>query len=440
MSEQVSIDIRAAIRNPGGSDREYEARFYLDDEKPATLLRQEPVTVTAGSAQGLRFRWPAKGKVGHHKLIFCAGSGLHRLRVEQPIEIIAAQTRSLRRLGGAWVDLYHHSEAEGKPFNDELGKMSTRQWRELVRAMHEVDQNIVVITMMFQNYTHRGAHRIEEEGYHGKAYYPSRLFPGRMPIACDDPLEAILSEADRLGMQVMPGVGTYAFGDYNPGALAWCKTVADELWVRYGHHPSFYGWYVSAEKDGSLGTPEEQEEIIEFFRQFTPHVRRLAPDKPVMLAPNCFRIRGAREAYRRLLPHLDILCPFGFHRMPEKDLSGEEAAAMMQTWCDGAGTHLWMDLESFVFRNGEELHPRPIEDLISDFTRFDNFEKTLHYQFPGLMSSPAMSRRPGGPDSVTLYLDYRAYLASRCADAGRERSGEKPSKERDEKSGTQVKD
>ena len=158
---------------------------------------------------------------------------------------------------GAWAargwTFITMTRTEGKPFNDELGKMTDAQWRELVRAMHEVDQNILVITMMFQNFTHRGRHKIETEGYHGKAYYPSKLFPGRMPIASPDPLEAILSEADRLGMQVMPGVGCYAFFDYTPGSLRWCKQVADELWERYGHHPSFYGWYVSEEKDGGLG-------------------------------------------------------------------------------------------------------------------------------------------------------------------------------------------
>jgi hypothetical protein len=227
-------------------------------------------------------------------------------------------------------------------------------------------------------------------------------------------LEAILSEADRLGMHVLPGVGTYAFFDFGPDSLEWHKKVAAELWERYGHHPSFYGWYVSDEKDGGLGNAEERKEIIEFFRQFTPYVRTLAPDKPVMLAINSFRFRGAEAAYRQLLPNVDILCPFGFHRMPEGDLNGEEAATLMQSLCDKAGTHLWMDLESFVFRNGEELHPRPIQGLINDLTRFGNFEKTMHYQFPGLMSSPKMSRQPGGSNSVTLYLDYKRYVEQSC--------------------------
>ena len=34
----------------------------------------------------------------------------------------------------------------------------------------------------------------------------------------------------------------------------------------------------------------------------------------------------------------------------------------------------------------------------------------LHCQFPGMMRSPDMSRQPGGPASVKLYLDYKNHL------------------------------
>jgi hypothetical protein len=415
ITDQITLDVRGAVRNKGASARTYQVRLYFDKERHESLLHEEPLAVGPRSALGFRFNWSTRGRAGKHRLILVARSGWKTLRAVQPIEILPSASRSTRRLGGAWVDIYHFSEKEGQLFNPELGKMTDRQWRELVRAMHEVDQNVMVITMVFENYSHRGQHKIETEGYRGKAYYPSKLYPGRMPIASRDPLETILSEADRLGMHVMPGVGNYAFFDYTPGALAWSKQVAAELWERYGRHPSFYGWYITAEKDGSLGSPVERAEMLKFFEEFTPYVRRLAPDKPVMLAPNSYHIKGAEDAYRRLLPHLDILCPFGFHRMQPGDLAGEEAAAMLQSLCDRSGTHLWMDLESFVFLNnvnGDALAPRLIEGLVSDFTRFGNFEKTLHYQFPGLMSSPAMSRQPGGAASVKLYLDYRKYLES----------------------------
>ncbi len=413
ISDQITLDVRGAVRNKSASAKKYQVRLYLDHERPESLLHEEPLAVEPRSARGFRFDWPVRNQGGQHRLILVAKSGWRTLRAVQPIEILPSTIRSTQRLGGAWVDIYHFSEKEGKLFNPELGKMTDRQWRELVRAMHEVDQNIMVITMVFENYTHRGQHKIETEGYHGKAYYPSKLYPGRMPIAAKDPLETIFSEADRLGMHVLPGVGNYAFIDYTPGALAWSKRVADELWARYGRHASFYGWYITPEQHGSLGSAAERAEMLAFFEEFTPYVRRLAPDKPILLAPNSYKVKGAEAAYRKLLPNLDILCPFGFHRMPRGDSTGEEAAAILQSLCAQSGTHLWMDLESFLFLdnvNGGPLIPRPIEGLVSDFTRFGNFEKILHYQFPGLMSSPGMSRQPGGPASVQLYLDYQKYL------------------------------
>lgn len=410
VTDQVALDVRAAVWNHGKEARTFAVAFYLDEEKPGAVLHRATVEVAPGAAEGVAFRWPTAGHSGKHRITVVARSGAEARRFERPVEILASKARSTRRLGGAWVDIYHHSEAEGKYFNKELGGMTGPQWRELVRAMHDVRMDVLVITMMFQNYTHRGQHTIERDGYQGKAYYPSKLFPGRMNIACADPLEEILCEADKLGMHVLPGIGCYAFFDYTPGALEWHKKVAVEVWNRYGHHPSFYGWYVSGEKDGGLGSAEERQEIVEFFKQFTPFVRRLAPDKPVLFATNCYHLRGAEETYRKLLPHLDILCPFGFHRMPGGDLSGEEAATLLQSLCDRAGCHLWMDLETFVFHQGGALYPRPVEGLVSDVRRFPNFEKILCYQFPGLMSGPGMSRKPGGEPSLKLYLDYKRYL------------------------------
>jgi len=383
VTDQVALDVRGAVWNHGKETRTFDVAFYLDEEKPGTLLHRAKLEVAPGAAEAASFHWPTNGRAGKHRIAVVARSGAETRRFERPIEILASKDRSTRRLGGAWVDIYHHSENEGKYFNEDMAKMTGPQWRELVRAMHDVEMDVLVITMMFQNYTHRGRHKIEQEGYHGKAYYPSKLFPGRMPIACDDPLEQILTEAGKLGMHVLPGIGCYAFFDYTPGALEWHKKVATEIWNRYGHHPSFYGWYVSGEKAGSLGSAAERAEIVQFFKGFTPFVRRMAPDKPVLFATNCFGVRGAEEAYRKLLPHLDVLCPFGFHRMPGGDLSGEEAATLLQSLCDRAGCHLWMDLETFVFHRGGALYPRPVEGLISDVRRFPTSRRSSATSSPG---------------------------------------------------------
>jgi hypothetical protein len=54
-----------------------------------------------------------------------------------------------------------------------------------------------------------------------------------MPIKAKDSLEAILSEADKQGMNVFLGVGLFAWFDFSSTSLEWHKEVAKELWDMY---------------------------------------------------------------------------------------------------------------------------------------------------------------------------------------------------------------
>jgi hypothetical protein len=223
-------------------------------------------------------------------------------------------------------------------------------------------------------------------------------------------------------MQVFLGIGSYAWFDFSPGALASHKRVATEIWEIYGHHPSFYGWYVSAEVCGNMlpcmamGAEEaraSRAQTVGFFRQFREHCRQMAPDKPILLAPNSHFMKEGEEGWRELLRYCDIVCPFGFHRQPKGDVEGEEVAAWLQKIADEAGAHLWMDLETFVFEKPSgALVPRPIGGLLSDLARVRTFEKVLCFQYPGLMTAPGASAHPGGPETVTLYRDYQNFLDS----------------------------
>ena len=198
VTDRIGLDIRGSVRNDVGTARTFEVVLYLDEEKSEQRLHRAAFTIDPQSAACLGFRWPTQGHAGRHRVIMTARSGDMTLRRERRIEIIPSDVRSTRRLGGAWVDLYHHDEQEGRPFNAELAKMTDGDWRELVRAMHTTEQNLLVITMMFQNFTHRTQHDFTPETYPGRAYYPSELYPARMPIASPDPLETIMDEADTL--------------------------------------------------------------------------------------------------------------------------------------------------------------------------------------------------------------------------------------------------
>jgi len=408
VTDQISLDIRAGIYNYHKAPKTMKVCFYLDNERKGKALFQKKVVVKPGSSLLVKFTWPTKNKAGKHKIILVCHTGNHVFRKEKPINIIASTIRSTRKIDGAWINFYHWSEEEGRHWNADIKKMTDDQWRELITAQHELDMNIIVMQELFRNQMYVDSNKIEKEGYKGLAFYPSALFPGRMPIAAKDPVEAVLSQADKNGMNVFVAVGLYAWFDFSKGSLAWHKKVANELWQKYGHHPSFYGWYISEEMDGGLGNQRQRKDIVNFFKDFSSFVHKLTPDKPVMLATNSHNIRGAEETYKKLLPNLDILCPFGFHRMPKTDYTGEEAATVLQKLCDAASTHLWMDMEVFNFEPGapgtlDALVPRPISGLLSDLHRFPNFEKILCYQFPGLMNSPGMSIKPGGENTVQLF-------------------------------------
>jgi hypothetical protein len=424
VTDQITLELRGAVQNTGGTPRVFEASFQIQQQGKTETLYTEKIEVPAGDVRGVRFRWPTKGRAGQATIALAVRSGGNEVAREcRPLKIIPSTQRSTGRLGGAWAGIVHWSEVEGRPWNAQIKQMTEDQWRQLVRGMHAIDMDIIVVEEVFRlglvaedpaTNCIVGNHHFERDGYPGMAFYPSKLSAKRIPIAAKDPIEAILSEADRLGMSVFLGVGTYAWRDYTPGSLVWHKKVADELWQMYGHHRGFYGWYISEECNGNLAGDDRIElrrkEIVDFFRDFTPHVRRYAPEKPVLLAPNCYGLRGAEPTYRKLLPNLDILCPFCFHRTLPGDLRGEEAANLLQQLCDESGSHLWMDMESFVFPQGL-LIPRPISGIATDLRRFTNFEKVICFQYPGILTAPDANPRLGGDAAVKLYNDYKHFLA-----------------------------
>jgi hypothetical protein len=420
VTDKVDLDIRGAVENDSATDRQYTISLYLDRESPSALLHSDNALIRAHGNAGIYFRHSTAPWIGRHRIILVASSPSATARTVRELEVLPSPIRSTKTIDGAWVGIAHWSDVEGRHWNSTIRQLTEADWRQQIHGMHDLGMDLVVIQETFRNEQYYGRNNIASAGYKGLAYYPSGLFPGRAKILAHDPIEAILSEADRLHMNVFLGVGMYAWFDFTAASLDWHKKVADELWHRYGHHPSFYGWYVSEETYGSL-IPDEGEaakdryrqEVINFFQEFQAYCRKLAPEKPLMLAPNAHGMMLSQDIWPQVLQHLDIVCPFAFHRMPEGDLTGEQAAALWQAMCDKAEAHLWMDMEAFTFENDTALIPRPIAGLLQDLQRFPNFEKILCYQYSGLFNSPTTKVQPGGPPTVVLYQDYLAYREHR---------------------------
>ena len=234
VTDQISLDIRGAVWNRGVNDGPYDLAFYLDAETPQNRLHQEQVAVAQQSAAGVKFAWPTKGRAGDHNILLVAKTPTQVRHAAQPLRILSAGIRSTRRIDGAWCSFNLPEMAEGTIYDPVLRQMTDAQWRELVRGMHGIGMDIIVIQASVWKHRHNfdGKPHYAHDDFSAKAFYPSSLFAGRMPIEAGDPIEAILSEADRLGMHVLPAVGLFAWFDFTPESAAWHKRVADELWRR----------------------------------------------------------------------------------------------------------------------------------------------------------------------------------------------------------------
>lgn len=321
VSNKITVDLRLGMVNKSAESKQWRFELYLDKAEENCVLATETVEVQAGDWHLLKKTIPVAGLEGMHRVIgYVTNMETGEVMThDRPLEVLNCADRSTDRIDGAFAGFYHWSELEGRLWNEEIKKMTRRDWCDLMKAMHEVGMDLLLPQEAFRNQEYVDKHYMEQDGYFGRAFYPSKLFPGRMDmIACDDPLDACFTAASELDMNILLPVGMYAWFDFSAGSLEWHKKVAQEMWERYGHHKSVYGFYVSEEVCGDLGaTDKNRDDIVRFFEEFTAFCRTLAPERPIMLASNCHFIHRADAWYPKLLANLDILCPFAFHRMPQ---------------------------------------------------------------------------------------------------------------------------
>lgn len=334
--------------------------------------------------------------------------GIQKKALNIPYEIVSSDVHSTCLLDGCWVTLYHWSEAEGRYFNAGLKKLTDDDWRQVVRSMHKIGITSILIQNVFDSEYYAYQHQMTADHYAGKAFYPSKIYPERMDIAASDPIEAILSEADQCNMAVFPGVGLYAWFDFSPESLEWHKRVTQELFDRYGHHPSLYGWYISEEMMGDLyytydPVPDEKyQDIIDFFAEYKKFVSRLTPTKPVAMAPDNVRMQCYRKQWLPILKNIDILIPFAFART-------ENNVAEIAKLTAETGTHFWVDMEIFANPFDDGLVPKTYEDLIKEIHQYDVLEQVYGYQYTGLLNEPGYRKNVGEERTEELYVKYLDY-------------------------------
>jgi len=319
-------------------------------------------------------------------------------------------------LDGCWIDFYHFSEAEGYRFNQQLRAMTKQDWDDQMRFMSEVGIKTAVMQNLFMNDQYLMKTNQTCDTYYGTAFYPSETFPQQFPFLHDyDKVEAIMTAADKYGINIMVGIGLFAWFDFREPSLCWHKKVMREVEAKYGHHQSFYGWYISEEQSGDFWKSldpqyyynDAVDDMVNFFATLKQTMTN--PLRPIVLACNSYDWDKYTEEWKRVLKYVDILTPFALTR----DAPNWHTLPAIIKTTQETQTRVWVDMELFsesqlswtgmlVPKNSTEL----FNELQNDW---NGVEQILAYEFTGLLDSPQSRLHLGGEDAARAYLAYQYY-------------------------------
>ena len=317
----------------------------------------------------------------------------------------------IKKINGTWLEFHHLGLPEGKYFNPMTHEFSKEQWIEKVHEIHSLHMKYIII-MEVANFDGKDYHEV---------YYPSKLYDVTKEIKCENPIEVILSECDKLGIKVFMSVGFYsnwwhAFDNMvDENAFVRAFAGMDEIHNLYGHHKSFYGWYYP---DESQISHYMDEEFITYVNRYTKKVHELNPEYKTLIAPYGTCKLVADDGYIEQLRRLDV--DFVAYQ-DEVGVKKTDETKTAQFYKNLKRAHdianrskLWADVEVFTFEGDvykSALLPAPIERIKKQLEAVSPYvEEILIFEYQGMMNKPGTIAFCGHPDSIQLYRDYKKLL------------------------------
>lgn len=311
----------------------------------------------------------------------------------------------LKPIEGSWFEFQHPNEPEAKYYNAEMARFTADQWRHKVREASQIGMEYLVLMAV---------------SVYFKAFYDTALAP-KFGIECDDPLEAVLDEADKCGVKFFISNDWFDDAhDFGRDILAAPAVTArmqamEELAARYGHHPSFYGWYWPNE---AYLKHHFKPDFIQYANMNSRKAHELLPRTKTLIAPYGTGVVHCDDVYRRQLEELDVDIiayqdEIGCLRHGVDDLP--------RLWENLRRVHdlvpnvaLWADIEVFEFEGAvgtSALLPAPFHRVRRQIEAAAPYvDRILIYQFQGMMNPAGTPCRAGHPSTVQLYEDYVQWL------------------------------
>ena len=409
VTEKDTLEIRAQVFNEGHTG-ETEICFYLDH----CLLKKRKVTVESNSYGFAHTYVEMKGLSGSHTVTVCQGD----TEINLPLEV---QPHTKPILDGGFVMLGPPNDR--KPCDtcrEDLKAMTDENWQDYVTKFHTLGQSCIIIMVSHQYLTLEHREMV--------AHYPSDLYP-KSDIKAVDPIGAILTAAEKNGQKVFIGVGNQ-FGHKGT------TEEMTELYDRYRHFRSFYGWYFATELRMDVRLPEHLDHW-NHYNYLREHAKKLCPVKPILISPMGMPSEEF-AAYFRQVELCDILMPQDWVGQCAFHIEdSEEMHRRLEPICKATGKHLWANCEGFNFTDTPdgkwENWGCTFKDFSWDAPRvlvprfrgggmvgeqgFDRqikaaepyVEKIMTFMLSGFFCPPDFTPVPGGQaaiDQYNAYLDY----------------------------------
>ena len=308
----------------------------------------------------------------------------------------------VKPLTGSFIEIEHPNRAERVITHDALCAFSAADWRALVRDMHTLGMDTLVLL---------------STALRGAAYFPFEGFARPPHLACDNAIEAILDEAELLGQAVYLGVGFYGDSDSvanstDPAIVATALRAMEQLVTLYGHHRSFAGWYIA---DEWCIWEHFDERFITYINTVCTEAKRLNPSHRVIVAPFGTHCLQADDTLTAQIARIDADAiayqdELGVKKMPLEQLASRfEALARAH---EKAGrSSLWVDTEIFTFAGDvyrSALLPAPFERVKAQLEAVSPYvEKVIAYTCQGMMTAPDTAALGDYANRVnTLRNDY----------------------------------
>lgn len=421
VTDRSRVELRLAVPNPGDEPAEITVRFYRDKPVPDALIASRTVRALPRSTAYVHAWCATENWVGKHRLRYQVERQGKLQEGNWPLEVRASTTVGLPLLQGVWIESFAAlSHCQGSNARE-----TERNLRESVRAMQRLGMNTLILTYL---------------EYRGTFFYPSKIAffdrdVQKMARGKDctlDLVEIMLSEADRAGMHVFLGLGRggdtlllwefekKGWSERNAEAIALGKRVAQELWERYRHHPSFYGWYLTHEMNDLAKSSAYYNPLADFCHS-------LSPDKPVLAAPAGTPIMDRKTLMKSSVDIFAYQDAVGSGYVPYKNtFKPENRIAMLDTiftqyraWHKAADKHLWADLEIWEMDGSQGYggsYPTTFDRVRRQIEIESKYADMLTaYAYHGYLHDPNSKAPAKDARAVQLFKDYQAYSASRMS-------------------------